>query len=284
MLRYSAAASCQHTLIANEDAVSNFGFASVRPFEQPAARPSISAAGVGPLVSRLQRLYPLPMEDILALETLTRNSHARVAGHPLFDEDTRCDHVCVLIEGVACRYRMLTGGRRQILGYILPGDICDVQFVTLGATDHSVGLLTKGLVAKIAIAKLREVLAASPAIQRAVEMAALMDKSILRQWLVNMAQLSAIERLGHFLCEYLVRMEQIGCLSDSGSVPFEINQVALADTLGMSTVHVNRTLQALRAANLLVLRKRHLHVLDREQLVALASFKPDYLQVRGGAS
>lgn len=280
MLRYSGAAPCHIPPVGNLNVVSEFDLDSVCLAEQWPVRTSAVAVKAGPLVRRLQRFQALSPADIGTLENLMHNSNARAAGHPLFQENSHCDHVCVLIEGIACRYRMLTGGRRQILGYILPGDICDVQFASVGTPDYSVSLLTKGVVVKIAIRKLNEVLAASAAIRRAVDMAMLIEKAILRQWLVNMAQRSASQRLGHFLCEFLVRMEQIGCLDDRGSVPFGINQVALADTLGMSTVHVNRTLQSLRAANLIVLQKRYLHVLDREQLVAMAAFKPAYLQIR----
>lgn len=283
MLRYSSSQSNQIARGENENVRRQPDYVTRHSvLRKVSSQTGTAEGGFGPLVNRLQRLQPLAEQEICALDKLTRHSQAQPAGYPLFQEDARCDHVCVLIEGIACRYRMLADGRRQILGYILPGDICDVQFVTVGAPDHSVNLLTKGLVVKIATTKLFEVLAAFPAIRRAVEIGASIDKAILRQWLVNLAQRSASQRLGHFLCEYLVRMEQICCLDDNGSVPFEINQVALADTLGMSTVHVNRTLQSLRAANLIVLRNRHLVVLDREQLVALASFKADYLRIREG--
>ncbi len=284
MLRYSGSQSSRLAPFGNANVLAQFDYVADRSFHrQVEVQTGAVKEGVGPLVNRLQRLHSLAMEDVHALETLMQNSHVQAAGHPLFQEDLRCDHVCVLVEGIACRYRMFAGGRRQILGYILPGDMCDAQFVTLGAPDHNVDMLTRGLVVKITTMKLIEVLAAFPAIRRALEMAAMIDKAILRQWFVNLAQRSASQRLAHFLCEYLIRMEQIGCLDESGSVPFGINQVALADTLGMSTVHVNRTLQSLRAANLIVLRKRHLHVLDRKRLVAMAEFKSDYLQIRKAA-
>lgn len=284
MLRYTGAAHCNSASIDTEEvASSEFAFGSDWPSHRLERRTLCEApvSRANPLVARLGRFGPLTNEAILELQRLTRRSQALVPGHQLFKEESRCNHVYVLIEGVACRYRMLSAGRRQILGYILPGDLCDVEFLTVGATDHCVGMLTTGTVVKIAGAKLIEVLEAFPTIRRAVGMEAMIDKSILRQWLLNMAQRSASERLCHFLCEFLVRMEHIGYLDDDGSVSFGINQMALADTLGMSTVHVNRTLQALRASSMIVLRKRRLHVLDRERLAEMAAFDASYLRIRG---
>lgn len=280
MLQNLGAPSSQLRPCGSGNPASEFDFDSRRSFYPHFTQTSAVAAAVGPLVHRLQGLCPLSQEAIRAIEKLTPDSHVRAAGHPLFQEHTRCSHISVLTDGVACRYRMFPEGRRQILGYILPGDICDPQFLTAGRLDHSVNLLTKGAVANIPTLKFIELLAAFPTVRRAIEVAALIDTAILRQWLMNMAQRSASERLAHFLCEYLVRMEQIGGLGHNGAVTFEINQVALADTLGMSTVHVNRTLQALRAADLILLRKRQLHVLDRHRLVEMSNFNPNYLQIR----
>ncbi len=283
MLRYTGASACELAVTAPEEmSLSAYALGPDRPTSGPdfATKREVSDTMANPLVARLGRFGPLSAQAVLELHHLTQKSQARAAGHPLFLEDSRCDHVCVLLEGVACRYRMLSGGRRQILGYILPGDLCDVEFVTVGPLDHSVGMLTDGAVVKIASGKLLELLAAFPCIRRAVEMSALIDKSILRQWLLNLAQRSASERLCHFLCEFLVRMEHIDYLNADGSIPFAINQMALADTLGMSVVHVNRTLQALRASEMIVLRKRHLHVLDRKRLAAMAGFDPGYLRIR----
>ena len=284
MLRFTGAAAYQTVApAASESPVSEYFFDSPRSsfLEDFRDLQRVKVAHANPLVSRLQRLSMLPPEAIFELQSLTRISQIRPAGYVLFHGGKRCDHVCVLVEGVACRYHMLSGGRRQILGFILPGDLCDVDFVTVAAPDHSVSLLTEGRVIKISAVKLIKAIDAFPAIGRAIEMAAMVDKAILRQWLVNVSQRNAIERISHFLCEFVTRLDHIGYLSDESLMPFGINQMALADALGMSAVHVNRTLQALRGAGMIVLRKRHLHVLDRARLEAVGAFNPDYMQIQG---
>lgn len=240
-------------------------------------------APLNPVVARLKRLGMIGDKETTALEHFTCSARACAPNHTLFSEGGTCDHVCFLLEGVACRYRMLANGSRQILGYILPGEMCDLEFLTIGESDHNVSLLTNGLVVKISRAKMLGFLYALPALHQALIAAAMIDKAILRQWLLNIGQRSASNRLSHLLCEITVRMQDVAPKSPDGSIPFGINQLALADTLGMSTVHVNRVLQDLRAANLIVLRKRRLTIVDRDRLEAVAEFEPRYLRPRQSA-
>lgn len=233
-----------------------------------------------PLLARLSCFGKLSGHERAILHSITRTVTARPAEHILFHEDCLCDHVCVLTAGVACRYQILPGGRRQILGYVFPGDLCDLRFLTVGASDHNVSMLTRGSAASIGRAKMLEIVAAYPAIGRALTLAASVDQAILHQWLLNIGQRDATERLSHFLCEFVARMGVIETLHDDGSLPFEINQSALADTLGMSIVHVNRTLQSLRRAGLIQLHGRRLTIFDYQRLATIATFDPRYLHIR----
>ena len=281
MFRFVGPAESSPSPALEKDSPSTFDSVYLTDFSPPSR--STPAIHSSPLVARLNRLRPLTMADAALLEMLVRHPTVRPAHHILFHEDVACDHVCVLLEGVACRYRMLAGGRRQILGYVLPGDVCDLQFLTSGPPDHGVSLLTPALMVKISRPRLTEVMVASPAIKTALRLSTEIDKAILRQWLLNIGQRCAVERMSHFLSEYVVRMEEIGEIEGAVSVPFGINQVALADTLGMTAVHVNRTLQSMRADGLIVLRQRRLIVPDRERLAAAGSFDPGYLHLRKSA-
>lgn len=269
--------------VVDEGACSTTGPSSIKPllrqrvdtFEAPtrSLRPN-------PVIARLTRLGSIGADGLALLESLTRNHRIQSSDQILFSEGANCDHVCFLIEGIACRYTMLPNGSRQILGYILPGDMCDLESLTIGALDHSVSLLTKALVAKVARTKMLGVLSEMPSLGQALDVAAMIEKAVLRQWLLNVGQRNASERLSHLLCEFAFRMEDIGYVDPDGSMPFEINQVALADTLGMTNVHVNRILKELRAANLIVLRKRRLTIVDSVKLTAIAEFEPRYLRPR----
>ena len=247
------------------------------------ARPQHSEAKceANPVLARLAGLCPLNEHDRAIMVGAIRRIEDKSAGQILYLEGQHLDSVCVLIEGMACRYQMLPGGRRQIVGYILPGDLCDINILLSGRPDHSTFFMTRSRVGTIAAPTLIDIIERHPAINRSLRVAASIDQAILRQWLLNIGQRHGVERLSHFLCEYVLRMSIVGQVKDDGSVPFWFGQIALADTLGMSLVHVNRSLQKLRRAGVIRLMKRCLTIVDRQALTDLAGFDPQYLVAAG---
>ena len=215
-----------------------------------------------------------------ALDGLLAFPKSLQAGQILVHEDSVLDHVYLMVRGMACRYKLLPGGERQILGYIIPGDICDVHFVTLNKSDHSVVLLGACEVVKIATHKIKTILDDHPRIERALSLAALHDIAILREWLVNVGQRAALQKVSHFLCEMTYRLARVGQVADDGSFELPINQMALADTTGLTPVHINRTLQRLRYDGLIRLGQRRLSIVDAERLAMVAGFDDNYLQVK----
>lgn len=118
----------------------------------------------------------------------------------------------------------------------------------------------------------------SPILARALRMNALVDRATAREWLVNLGRRSAMERLAHLFCELLLRLQVVGYVSDEG-YPLPLTQLDLADTTGLTPVHVNRTLSNLRARGLITLRSRRLIVRDLPRLWSLAEFDPRYLHL-----
>ena len=175
---------------------------------------------------------------------------------------------------------MLVGGRRQIMGYLIPGDICDVHFVMFNTPDHSVALVGDSQVVNIPTHKIRELTLRFPTIERALSLAGLVDCSTLREWLLNIGQRDAMQKLSHFFCEMLVRLKAIDQIHVDGSFELPTNQATLADTIGLTPVHINRTLQRLRTAGLIRLCQRRLTILDAARLAAVAGFDGDYLRIR----
>jgi CRP-like cAMP-binding protein len=179
---------------------------------------------------------------------------------------------------MAYRYKLLPGGRRQILGYLIPGDICDTHFLLFNQPDHCLALASDSLVAKVPLRAILVVVARYPRIERAFMLAALLEHAIMREWLLNMGQRNARQGLGHFLCEMHLRAAAVGLVAPDGSVALPINQAALADTIGQTPVHVNRTLQRLRKDNLILLRQRRLTILDPCRLAEESGFDAQYLR------
>lgn len=232
------------------------------------------------LVKKLSSFVQFSDDEIDALKLLARSPKSFRSDQILIHEGSPSDSVYLMVSGLACRYKILAGGRRQILGYLIPGDLCDVHFVVANQPDHSVALVGDSSVARIPIRKIIELVALYPNIGRALTLASLIDSGILREWLLGVGQRDALQRLSHFFCEMAVRLESIGETNADGSFELPVNQITLADTLGLSPVHINRTLQRLRSDGLIRLCHRRLAILDRDRLATIAGFDAGYLRLR----
>ena len=185
--------------------------------------------------------------------------------------------VQLILEGFACRYKLLADGRRQIMAYLLPGDFCDLHIFILRRMDHSIATLSPCRVAAIPRRRILE-LTERPAIARAPWWATLVDEAVLREWLVNIGARPAEERIAHLLCELLLRLRTVG-LASGGGYALPITQAEIADTMGLTNVHVNRVLQRLRAEGAITLEERRLVILDVDRLMAFSGFDPNYLHL-----
>jgi CRP-like cAMP-binding protein len=186
----------------------------------------------------------------------------------------------VILNGFACRQKMLPDGRRQIIGYLLPGDICDVRMCLNQRMDHTISTISAAKVATLPRDTIFDTSGRYPGLIRALCWASLVEESIVREWLLNVGQRTALERLAHLFCEIFVRLRAVG-LADGDSCELPVTQAQLADTLALSTVHVNRTLRELRHANLISIRAKSLIIHDFDSLKSIALFDPSYLHLEG---
>lgn len=184
----------------------------------------------------------------------------------------------VLLDGHTYRYRILSDGRRQITAVLVPGDICDLEAVMRGRADYSVGALTNCVLGEIPVERIADPTTLDPEMTRALWRRLLRDEAISREWLVGMGRRSALEKVAHLLCEFLVRLEAVG-LARASEIDMRLTQAELADVVGMSVVHINRILQELRRTGLIKLSHGVLCILDRSGLEMLADFDPAYLQM-----
>jgi CRP-like cAMP-binding protein len=183
--------------------------------------------------------------------------------------------VYLIVDGWGMRYKDLAEGRRQIMAFLLPGDLCiDAADQPIG---HCVGSLTSMRYGRIPLVQLEARKAASPALARAVWRKQLTNSARQLEWIANSGR-PAYERTAHLLCEVFARAQAAG-LTEGNSCDFPPTQFDLACALGLTAVHVNRTLQQLRAAGLIELRGRKLVVLDFKALEHAAQFDRDYLHL-----
>ncbi len=216
----------------------------------------------------------------MAIEAMTRSQRTLGPGQALAREGTRPESICVVIDGLAYRYRHLADGRRQILGYLLPGDLCDTQFVIFDECDHDIGTLCTSRVASIPLTTLMSTMVKFPKIERGLLMMSVVDGAINREWLLNLGKRQAFEKLGHFFCELTMRFQIIHDNARGKEVDVPLTQVELADTMGLTVVHVNRVLQRFRREGLLNWSRRHFQILDFERLATLSGFDPRYLRLQ----
>lgn len=248
-------------------------------------------------MTRTRKLASSPVEPVALIRKLqhfTRLSaadrealHQAVAGRvrrfgvreDVIREGDEPTAIYVMLSGWACRYKFLEDGRRQIVAFFLPGDLCDLNIFILRRMDHSIGTLTNVTVAEVRRETFEELLEHHPRVTQALWWEALVTVAIQREWTVNLGQRDALERLAHLLCELYLRLKSSG-LAEDGQCAFPITQTDLADATGLSTVHVNRTLQDLRQQGLIRLANRRLIILDLERLKQVAFFDANYLHLQ----
>jgi CRP-like cAMP-binding protein len=191
------------------------------------------------------------------------------------DKPSEC---CLLVEGLACRYKVLGEGQRQILSFHLPGEIPDLQSLHLMVMDHSLGTLTPGVAAYIAHAALNEVLGKSATLTSLCWRETLIDASVFREWLAGVGRRTAHQRVAHLLCELMLRMRALELTHDR-TMELALTQAEIADALGLSTVHVNRVLQDLRRDGYISQAGKRLAVRDWPGLKVAGEFDPTYLHL-----
>lgn len=200
------------------------------------------------------------------------------AGADLVTEGQRSTRSMLVATGFTSRYRLLSGGERQLTAIHVPGDFVDLHSFLLKEMDHSVGALTRCVVYTFPHTRLVSLTERFPHLTRMLWLLTLLDASIHREWLVGMGRLSAQQRAAHLICEIFTRLKVIGRTAHN-SFDLTITQAAMADALGISAVHINRVLQDLRRQELIVWDGGRLEIVDWAALTALAEFDDRYLHL-----
>jgi CRP-like cAMP-binding protein len=191
-------------------------------------------------------------------------------------EGERTSECTLLLKGFAYRQKTLRNGGRQIISFHIPSEFVDLQNGLLGTADHNVQSIDHCEAAIFPRAAVIYLAASNPAIRQAMWIDTLIDASIFREWVVNVGRRDSRSRIAHLLCELALRLKHISNGQD-GALDFPITQEQLADATGLTSVHTNRTLQALRKDGLIQLTSRSLTVLDWDGLRDAGDFDELYL-------
>lgn len=230
-------------------------------------------------INKLHGFAPLSDDEVAALRQATAKHSSMPAKTHLIREGDRPGPVFVMLEGWACRYKILPNGTRQILAYLMPGDCCDLHIGLLAEMDHSIQVLEPAKVATIERLQMDEIMERHHGIAKAMYISQLVDEGTLRAWITSMGRRTSVERVAHLMCELYLRAHNIGLITEP-HLTLPLSQLMLADSLGMTPVHLNRVLRLLRESGAMSISRGVLKIIDPDKLINLAGFDENYLHRR----
>ena len=192
-------------------------------------------------------------------------------------EGSRPDYCHVIISGLACRYKMLPNGERQIVAFLIPGDLCDAEIFIVSKLDHSIAAMIPTTTALISPEVMKLLLRETSSLGEALWWGTLTDLAVLRERIVG-GRRNAYVRIAHLLYEMLVRYRMVN-LTNGDSFDFPITQVDLADAIGITPVHANRMLQKLKSDGLIKFSGGVVTVINASRLKDVAQFNGAYLHL-----
>ncbi|HEX3881388.1 MAG TPA: Crp/Fnr family transcriptional regulator [Stellaceae bacterium] len=232
-----------------------------------------------PLLKKLVQFSHFSEEDQRLINELTwqrqKNYDAR---EDIIREGQHSDDIHVVLTGLACRYKILEDGSRQIMAFLVPGDPCDSEIFILDEMDHSIGTLTPSVVASISGERMKDLLLNRPTIALAFWWNTLQDEGVLRERIIDEGRRDAYARIGFLIYEIFLRMRAFGEIDDQ-KFEFPVTQADLADATGLTPVHVNRMLKQLREENLIAIEGKTWIVPDPERLRKAARYEASYLHL-----
>jgi CRP-like cAMP-binding protein len=231
-----------------------------------------------PLVRKLSLHGPLSEDDKAAVLALPHTVRNLEPDQYLVREGDKPTHSCLVVNGFAIRHKIAGDGGRQIVNFHMAGDMVDLQNSLLAIADHNVQALTKTRAAVIPREAIVELSFARPAVGKALWLETLVEGSISREWIMNVGRRNAITRLAHLLCEFAYRLDAVGIGPDC-NYELPMTQDQLADTTGLTPVHVNRTLKALDAEGLTKRTRRSVVITDLQKLADVGDFRSTYLHL-----
>jgi CRP-like cAMP-binding protein len=235
-------------------------------------------AALAPLLLKLRARDVIDARE----EQVLRESIASVRELPhakvIVRDHTALSESILLFEGLACRYKDLADGQRQIMELHVAGDFVDLHGFLLKQLDHNVGSITRVRLAAVPHEALRHITETQPHLARILWFSTLIDSAIHREKILSIGRRSALARIAHLLCELFVRLDLVG-LADGDGYALPLTQADLADSTGLTSVHVNRMLRRLRDDGLCTFRGGRVTIQDWERLQRIAEFDPTYLHL-----
>ena len=239
---------------------------------------SPSDSRLEPLLRKLQLWQRLDDAERSAVLALPHHVERFASGKYIVRQGDQAKFSCLMLSGYSYRHKITGDGARSIVALHMAGDMVDLQNSLLETADHSVQTLTEAEVALIPREHVVKLAFAYPKVGMAMWYDTLVDGSVFREWIANVARRDAAARLSHLLCEFGVRLQALG-LAKRDSFELPMTQEQLADATGLTAVHVNRTLKELEAQGLIKRTNRYVAVGDWDRLEKAGDFDASYLHL-----
>jgi CRP-like cAMP-binding protein len=231
------------------------------------------------LIAKLGRRDSVTAEERHALEDLMEPPRRHPGGTELVRVGDRPRHSTLLIRGFCARINVLGDGSRSVTQLSVPGDFLDLHSLLMHQMDHGIVTIGDCVISEAPHPRLIALSASQPHLTRLLWLDTVIDGAIHREWLHRMGVQDALGRLAHLICEVEARLQVVGLATPAG-FDLPLTQIDLAACLGLSSVHVNRTLMTLRRRGLVEWRGGRVRILDRERLREFAEFDPTYLRLQ----
>lgn len=229
-----------------------------------------------PIVRKLGAMTLLSEVEIDFLEGLQHNTVKVSAGADFIEDGGEFKATFFVRSGWAIRYALLESGRRQILGYVLPGDVLGLHVNFQRKSSYFAAALSDLELAVVDPLRVIEISQNYPVLAAGMSWCTAREFAILGDHAVRLGRMSAYQRLSHLLLELWHRLRLVGH-TDGRWFEFPMTQTDLADTLGLSLVHINRQLMRLKREGLIEIGKKSIKLVDTEKLTELSQFNPDHL-------
>jgi CRP-like cAMP-binding protein len=218
-----------------------------------------------------QRISELP----LVVTNVAANQEITHQG----DRPSRCT---LVLGGFLYTHKRVSGARRQITSFLIPGDLVDLQALYLHSIDYNLSALGSAVVAFLPHAALKEMLDRSPQLTQVFWRETFIEAAIFREWVTNVGRRESVVRVAHLICELAARLQAVDLARDlCFTIP--LTQAELADACGISSVHANRVVQELRRLGLVEWDSKQVRILDWDGLVRIGDFSAEYLQLPNGS-
>jgi len=231
-------------------------------------------------LNKIEKRMPLSPSARAAFLALPTRERTFGTYRDIVREGDRTTHSCFIKSGLVSRYKTLRSGARAIVSFHIRGDMVDLQSSLVLIADHGIRTHVPTTIVEYQHEDLLRIAADYPEVARAFWFDTLIDSSIFREWTLNVGRRTARERIAHLLLEMAWRMRQAG-LIDGNTMVLPISQADLADAVGISPVHINRSLQALRAEGLIRTYGKTVVIEKWDEMAEMSDFTPVYMHPEG---